>query len=109
MIRRWIVFAAVCLPLAAQTPSDFFESKIRPVLAAKCYQCHSAALASPAAGLRLDTKAGAQRVLVAGKPDDSRLIQAAIAQQLLDVVGDLAGLGGETESEIGKTFRRRWP
>ena len=76
MIRRWIAFATVCLPLAAQAPADFFESKIRPVLAAKCYPCHSAALASPAAGLRLDTKAGAQRVLVAGKPDDSRLIQA---------------------------------
>jgi hypothetical protein len=77
MAQRWIVFAAICLPLSAQVPnSDFFESKIRPVLTAKCYPCHSAALASPAAGLRLDTKAGTQRVLVAGKPDDSRMIQA---------------------------------
>src|SRR5580658_1457454 len=77
MLQRWIIFAAVCVPLGAQAPnSDFFESKIRPVLTAKCYPCHSAALASPAAGLRLDTKAGTQRVLVAGKPDDSRIIQA---------------------------------
>jgi hypothetical protein len=77
MVQRWIVIAAVCLPVAGQTPNgDFFESKIRPVLTAKCYACHSAALASPAAGLRLDTKAGTQRVLVAGKPDDSRMIQA---------------------------------
>ena len=77
MVQRWIIFAAVCLPLAGQTPNgDFFESKIRPVLTAKCYPCHSPALASPAGGLRLDTKAGTQRVLVAGKPDDSRIIQA---------------------------------
>ena len=27
---------------AGQDPIDFFEEKIRPVLAERCYQCHSA-------------------------------------------------------------------
>ncbi len=69
MTRRWIPLAILCLPLSAQPGADFFEAKIRPVLTAKCFGCHSAALASPAAGLRLDTKAGLQKVT-------SRIVQA---------------------------------
>src|SRR4051812_14305191 len=37
---------------------ELFESKIRPVLSAKCYACHSSKLKSPMSGLTLDTKAG---------------------------------------------------
>jgi len=68
MFRRWLTLVltlvgTLCLPLSAQTASpDFFENKIRPVLAANCYRCHSSQIASPMAGLRLDTKAGLQRV-----------------------------------------------
>jgi hypothetical protein len=62
MTSRSFAFILLCAPLAAQTPAEFFESKIRPVLAERCYGCHSARLASPMAGLRLDTKAGLQRV-----------------------------------------------
>src|SRR5207237_111999 len=54
--------AILCVPLSAQTSADFFEARIRPVLAAKCFGCHSSQLASPMAGLRLDTKAGLLRV-----------------------------------------------
>src|SRR5215216_3500159 len=43
---------------ATKPGEDFFESKIRPVLAAKCYACHSSKLKSPMSGLVLDTKAG---------------------------------------------------
>src|SRR5439155_3930797 len=63
----------VC-PLFAQ--SDFFEKNIRPLLANNCYQCHSAKAAKPMAGLLLDSKDGARRVIVPGKPDDSLIIQA---------------------------------
>ena len=36
--------------------TDFFESRIRPVLARHCYQCHSHAVADPKGGLRLDSR-----------------------------------------------------
>src|SRR5215472_1059939 len=62
MTLRSIPLVLLCAPLAAQTPAEFFESRIRPVLAERCFGCHSARLASPMAGLRLDTKAGLQRV-----------------------------------------------
>jgi len=83
---------SLCAPilLGAQTPAgsgagaggDFFENKIRPVLAQNCYACHSSKLKAPMGGLVLDAKAGLQRgattgpVIVAGKPDSSPLIRA---------------------------------
>ncbi len=54
----------------------FFETNIRPLLAANCYQCHSSKLDKPMKGLTLDSKAGTLRVIVPGKPDDSLLIAA---------------------------------
>ena len=66
----------------AQPNSDFFESKIRPVLATSCYACHSSKLKTPMGGLVLDTKAGLLRgattgpVILPGKPDASPLIHA---------------------------------
>jgi mono/diheme cytochrome c family protein len=58
---------------------DFFESKVRPILATNCYACHTN---SQLAGLRLDSRAamlkGGQSgpSLVPGDPDKSLLIQA---------------------------------
>src|SRR5262245_1844894 len=83
MTQYWIFLGVLCAPLAAQ-PLDagFFESKIRPVLATKCYACHSSGLKSPMGGLVLDTKAGVLKggatgpVVVAGKPAESRLLNA---------------------------------
>jgi cytochrome c553 len=68
----------------AVTPAalDFFEKKIRPVLVANCYQCHSASAKEVKGNLRLDTKAGIRKggdlgpSIVVGKPDESTLIQA---------------------------------
>src|SRR5256885_1952472 len=54
----------------------FFEARIRPVLASKCYGCHSSTMKAPMAGLVLDTKAGTAAVLVPGKPAESRLMKA---------------------------------
>jgi hypothetical protein len=64
----------------AQGPSpDFFENKIRPILANSCYDCHTAA---EMGGLRVDSR---ERLLQGGKsgpavvpgdPDKSLLIQA---------------------------------
>jgi hypothetical protein len=70
-----IAYAAA--PPAAS--ADFFESKIRPVLATSCFPCHSA---SALGGLRLDSrqallKGGATGpALTPGDPDKSLLIEA---------------------------------
>ena len=58
--------------------AEFFEKKVRPVLAEKCYSCHGEKKQS--AGLRLDTAAGSKAgaddgpVIVPGDPAKSRLI-----------------------------------
>lgn len=48
------------LRAADPTPEqvEFFEKRIRPVLVQSCYPCHSAAVAKPMAGLRVDTREG---------------------------------------------------
>src|SRR5205823_1757981 len=77
MTRFWILLFALCANIAAQPPdAAFFESKIRPILATKCYSCHSSNLKAPMGGLQLDSKAGIGRVVVPGKPAGSRLLQA---------------------------------
>src|SRR5581483_12440471 len=62
-MRGLLLFLPVAVfPLTAQSNgADVFESKIRPVLVAKCYACHSSKLKSPMSGLVLDTKAGLQK------------------------------------------------
>ncbi|QJW99342.1 PSD1 and planctomycete cytochrome C domain-containing protein [Frigoriglobus tundricola] len=65
-------------PTAAQL--EYFETKVRPVLADHCYSCHGPKKQS--AGLRLDTVAGLRAgadngpVLVPGAPAKSRLVQS---------------------------------
>src|ERR1041384_3384719 len=68
--------------LSAAEPLEFFEQKIRPVLADHCYACHSSQAEKIKGGLRLDTKAGVLQggdtgpALVIGNPDASLLIKA---------------------------------
>ena len=68
-----------------QDQIDFFEKKIRPVLAERCYQCHSAESARTGTlmgKLQLDTREGVQQggsrgpVIMPGQPDQSMLIEA---------------------------------
>ena len=86
MTRCWL---AIVLVVAARTASaqqpadtDFFESKIRPVLAQRCYGCHSSKLAAPKGELTLDTKAGVLKggrlgpAVVPEKPEESLLLKA---------------------------------
>ena len=60
---------------------DFFEKNIRPVLAEKCYKCHSAS-EKIKGGLRLDTREGIRaggdtgRAVVPGNTKDSLLLTA---------------------------------
>ena len=61
---------------------EFFESKVRPLLADRCYQCHSVEQGKSKGGLTLDTRPGWQKgsengpVIEPGKPEDSVLIKA---------------------------------
>ena len=94
---RLNIFAIVCFLLAIVAPaswitasditdekalSDFFERKVRPLIAKRCYECHSSDTASDNGSLALDSRAGLLAggtrgaVLIAGKPDESLLIHA---------------------------------
>ena len=79
------VLLGAAATLAADTPDsglDHFEKKIRPLLAERCYRCHSARAATVFGELRLDSAAGLERggrsgpVLAPGDPESSRLIRA---------------------------------
>ncbi len=69
-------------PLSAESIA-FFEKKIRPVLVAECYGCHSSEKGKKVrGGLSLDTREGMRKggesgpVLVPGSPERSLLIKA---------------------------------
>jgi hypothetical protein len=83
--------ALLCLALLASptaddapTPEDaaFFEAKVRPILAARCYECHSARAEKLRGNLYLDTRAGWQKggdsgpAIEPGDPENSLLIEA---------------------------------
>jgi hypothetical protein len=61
---------------------EFFEKKIRPLLADKCYQCHSQQTKKAKGGLLLDSPDGLLKggtsgpILVPGDPEKSPLIKA---------------------------------
>jgi hypothetical protein len=82
-------FATSCVLHADETPPvdanpgvEFFESRIRPVLARHCYECHSARSGKAESGLRVDSReavrAGGDRgpAVVPGDPEASWLITA---------------------------------
>jgi cytochrome c553 len=82
MTVLWAVLAVVAArpPAALGQAADFFESRIRPVLADKCFACHGPN--KQRGGLRLDSPAGLRKggdsgpVVVPGHPEKSLLIQA---------------------------------
>jgi cytochrome c553 len=82
------VLAAIALAAQSPTPDklapegrEFFETKIRPVLAKNCYACHGDSKTS-LGGLTLDTRAGVLRggnsgpAVIPGKVEESNLIRA---------------------------------
>jgi hypothetical protein len=62
--------------------AEFFEAKVRPLLAERCYGCHSAAAGKSKGELSLDTPEGVIKggrsgaAVVPGKAGESRLIRA---------------------------------
>src|SRR3954471_11815735 len=76
-------FQATPASAAAPDSTDFFESKIRPVLVEQCYKCHSMESGKKLkAGLFLDSREGMLKggesgaAVVPGKPEQSLLIKA---------------------------------
>ena len=79
-------FGLAALRVSAATPDasgiEFFEKKIRPVLAEHCYECHSHQAKKLKAEFHLDSREGLLQggesgvAVVLGEPDRSRLIQA---------------------------------
>jgi hypothetical protein len=71
-------------PDAPVTPEqvEFFEAKIRPVLATQCGKCHASTAEKLRGGLRLDSRQALRLggdsgpVIVPGNPDESLLIRA---------------------------------
>ncbi len=84
-----VLLALIALPalLRAEDPKptpaqlEFFEKKIRPVLAGKCYECHSRE-AKVKGGLQVDTRTAllsggdSGPAIVLGQPEKSLLIKA---------------------------------
>ncbi len=85
MKKLFLIYASVLFCgqiFAASTPqqTEFFESKIRPILAQECYECHSSATKKKG-GLLLDSRAGWQAggdtgdAIKPGDPQNSLLLQ----------------------------------
>src|SRR6184192_1655006 len=88
-IARCLVLLLALIPACATAQSasvitpeqaDFFEKRIRPVLADNCFSCHGPK--KQQAGLRLDSLSGLLKgtedgpVVVKGQPEKSPLIKA---------------------------------
>jgi hypothetical protein len=85
-----LVGLAMASALASRAPADdpqptaadveFFEKQVRPLLVARCHECHSGA--EPKGSLRLDSRAGVLAggdtgpAVVPGKADESLLVDA---------------------------------
>ena len=79
-----IVFGLALLVVAAwpvwsQSKDDFFETRVRPILATECFSCHTD---SQLGGLRLDSREAMMRggksgpAIIPGEPDKSLLLTA---------------------------------
>ncbi len=90
-MRSQLSHLGLVLLLSAPTPAappdaagvEFFEKKVRPVLAEHCYKCHSAeAPKGIKGGLALDNREASRKggdsgpAVVPGEPDESLLIEA---------------------------------
>jgi hypothetical protein len=82
LVGAFLVLLSGGAASAQQITNEFFESKIRPVLASKCYACHNSKMKEPKGYLTLDSREGVMKggtlgpALVPGKPGDSKLIHA---------------------------------
>ncbi len=102
-------FAGAAAPVATSAQlspqhKDFFERKVRPLLAAKCYECHSQESKILQGGLLLDSRPGWEKggdsgpAIVPGKPDESLLVRAV--QYLNDEFVHMPPKGRMSDDEV---------
>jgi hypothetical protein len=80
LLSLGLLFGTAAASLAAEsTPAEFFEMRVRPVLARSCLTCHAA---THMGGLDMTSRGGLLKggnsgpAIVPGEPDQSLLIQA---------------------------------
>ncbi len=89
LLACWLLVSSAIASAQTLEDIDFFEKRIRPVLAENCFACHSPQAPQPMSGLRVDTRDALLRggdrgpAVVPGKPSESRLIQAVRHQGLV--------------------------
>lgn len=77
-----VLCGTACCRVHAEDEFAFFESKVRPLLVEHCYECHSVKHGVVESNYNMDTRAGMLAggdrgiAIVAGKPEQSRFIQA---------------------------------
>ena len=89
-MRFWVLatIAIGCLAFTVRASAEdsadatFFESKIRPLLIAKCVECHEGE--KPKAGLRLDSR---ESILAGGESGPAAVIGKPEESLLIDVIG----------------------
>jgi hypothetical protein len=74
-----LLVVLVVSPVAVAAPPDF-DTQIAPLLASHCTDCHSGP--KPKGKLDLTRKAGAERSIAAGKPNDSELYARVAAGEM---------------------------
>lgn len=65
---------------ATAGPEVVFGRDVMPILGQRCFKCHGPDAAQVAAGLHLDVRESALRVIVPGSPETSRLIARVAAE-----------------------------
>src|SRR5215471_6117249 len=74
-----VLVGVTAWPVWSQNKDDFFENKVRPILAKECFSCHTD---SQLGGLRLDSREAMLRggksgpAIVPGDPEKSLLVMA---------------------------------
>jgi hypothetical protein len=82
-ISAALLFCGKVFAASTSQQIEFFESKIRPILAQECYECHSNATKKKG-GLLLDSRAGWQAggdtgdAIKPGDPQKSLLLQTRL-------------------------------
>jgi hypothetical protein len=116
LIRVGAAVAAFVVGAAAQdAPLEHFETRVRPVLAAHCYACHSESAAAPQGGLLLDSTRGIQQggksgaVIQPGDPENSLLLRAIRYQNKNLKMPPGEPLAGETVADIEAWIRAGAP
>ncbi len=103
---------AAALPLAAADDAEFFEFKIRPLLATNCHACHTEGALG---GLRLDSRESLLKggksglAVVSGKPDESLLMQAVRRTHIRLKMPPVGALKEAEVADLAEWIRRGLP